>query len=154
MIDLTLGENSTTSSDTETLFSHEIVTGIEDESNSTLNSTCIALAEFLILPKSYNLHESLAMCGVSCPSNSSNMSAIYFFEAAFVIKLQSPQPTTIIYPTIIPPGAQLSPAIIALVVTILFSIIVALLVLLLVVIFLYMRSRKKLAPFIQGMSLP
>lgn len=120
MIDLTLGENSITNSDTETLFSHEIVTGIEDESNDTLNSTmsCIALAEFLILPKSYNLRESLAMCGVSCPSNSSNMSAIYFFEAAFVIKLQSPQPTTIIYPTIIPPGAQLSSAVIAPVVTI------------------------------------
>ena len=56
VIDLA-GELSTS----RTLFSHETDTAIQWESH---NVTCIAIAEFCILPKSYNLHGSLSMCGV------------------------------------------------------------------------------------------
>ena len=113
--------------------------------------TCIAIAEFRILPKSYDLHGSLAMCGVSCQYNSSEMATIYFFEAAFVINLQEQLPTDSIIPTPChQKGGSPSPEIIAPIVVILFIIIMALVVVLLVVSFLYMRSRKKSVPYVEA----
>ena len=132
-----------------TLFSHEMATAIQWESNAT----CIAIAEFRILPKSYDLHGSLAMCGVSCQYNSSEMATIYFFEAAFVINLQEQLPTDSIIPTPChQKGGSPSPEIIAPIAVILFIIIMVLVVVLLVVSFLYMRSRKKSVPYVEAKS--